>query len=141
MSTTSHLSRALRRRTFICSECRKWLAAQPVQQQRRNITQNHLRRIKTAEEEWHQRKKSIKGGEVKSVLEILEERGLIHQIVGTRESLQQILLESRVGVYCGIDPTAPSLHVGHIVPFMALGWMYIHGYSSTFLVRYKTVRF
>ena len=45
------------------------------------------------------------------------------------------MMDRRVGVYAGIDPTAPSLHVGHMVPFMALGWLYIHGYPVTFVVR------
>jgi tyrosyl-tRNA synthetase len=45
-----------------------------------------------------------------------------------------------VGVYCGVDPTAPSLHVGHIIPFMALSWMYVHGYSVTFLLGGATGR-
>lgn len=142
MSTIGHLSRTLRKRTYICSDCRKWLATQSsqnvqrVQQQRRSISQAHLRNIKVAEEGWNKRKQGIDEGEVKSVLEVLEERGLVNQIVGTRDSLHEVLKESRVGVYCGVDPTAPSLHVGHIVPFMALGWMYIHGYSVTFLVRF-----
>jgi hypothetical protein len=52
-----------------------------------------------------------------------------------RDELDHLLTHKRVGVYCGVDPTAPSLHVGHMVPFMVLGWMYIHGYHSTFLVR------
>jgi len=51
-----------------------------------------------------------------------------------RDELDQLLTQKRVGVYCGVDPTAPSLHVGHMVPFMVLAWMYIHGYHSTFLV-------
>ena len=51
-----------------------------------------------------------------------------------RDELDQLLTQKRVGVYCGVDPTAPSLHVGHMVPLMVLAWMYIHGYHSTFLV-------
>lgn len=42
--------------------------------------------------------------------------------------------QKRIGVYVGVDPTAPSLHVGHLLPFMALFWMYIHGYPVTLLV-------
>ena len=43
----------------------------------------------------------------------------------------------RIGAYAGIDPTAPSLHVGHMIPFMALGWLYIHGYKANFVVSYS----
>lgn len=45
-----------------------------------------------------------------------------------------MLNNRRIGAYVGVDPTAPSLHVGNLVPFMALGWLFIHGYSVTFLV-------
>ncbi|KAL9621160.1 MAG: hypothetical protein Q9160_004411 [Pyrenula sp. 1 TL-2023] len=44
------------------------------------------------------------------------------------------MTERRVGAYVGVDPTAPSLHVGHMIPFMALAWMYIYGYSAHFLL-------
>jgi tyrosyl-tRNA synthetase len=54
--------------------------------------------------------------------------------VSKREDLDHLLTERRVGAYVGVDPTAPSLHIGHLVPFMALGWFFIHGYSSVFLV-------
>ena len=40
----------------------------------------------------------------------------------------------RVGAYVGIDPTAPSLHVGHLVPLMSLFWLYIHGFHAVTLV-------
>lgn len=134
MSTTYRLSKAFRRKTLICSDCRKWLTEVALKQQRRDITQNHLRKINIAAREWEERKDVIETGSAKSILDRLEERGLVNQIVGTREALNRVLVESRVGVYCGVDPTAASLHVGHMVPLMALGWMYIHGYSSTFLV-------
>lgn len=35
----------------------------------------------------------------------------------------------------GVDPTARSLHVGHLLPFMALFWLYIHGHHTVSLVR------
>lgn len=135
MKSTRSLSRGLRQPSYICADCRKWLSDQsPHHQQRRHIAQSALRKIQSAEEEWKARAEDIKSGRAKSILEKLEERGLVNQIVGNRDDLNQVLTERRVGVYCGVDPTAPSLHVGHIVPLMALSWMYIHGYSTTFLV-------
>ena len=47
----------------------------------------------------------------------------------------------RVGAYVGFDPTAPSLHVGHLVPLMGLYWMYIHGFHAVSLVRTQTNSF
>jgi len=140
MSITYQLSKAFRRKPSICSDCQRWLSEVGQKQQRRNITQNHLRKISIAEQDWQERKDAIQTGAAKSILDRLEERGLVNQIVGSRKALDEVLVESRVGVYCGVDPTAASLHVGHMVPFMALGWMYIHGYSSTFLVS-RTVTF
>jgi tyrosyl-tRNA synthetase len=51
-----------------------------------------------------------------------------------RKALDWLLTEKRIGAYVGVDPTAPSLHVGHLVPLMALYWMYIHGYYTVSLV-------
>lgn len=44
------------------------------------------------------------------------------------------MTEKRVGIYAGIDPTAPSMHVGHLLPLMVLYWMYIHGFHACSLV-------
>lgn len=56
------------------------------------------------------------------------------------EELENLLIGRRVGAYVGIDPTAPSMHLGHMVPFMALAWFYVHGYSATFLLGGATAR-
>ncbi|KAI9831129.1 MAG: hypothetical protein M1819_005217 [Sarea resinae] len=68
------------------------------------------------------------------MLTILEERGFVNSIAGERDALDQLLTNKRIGAYVGIDPTAPSLHVGHMLPFMALFWMYINGYHTVSLV-------
>jgi tyrosyl-tRNA synthetase len=51
-----------------------------------------------------------------------------------RKTLDWVLTEKPIGAYVGVDPTAPSLHVGHLLPFMALFWMYLHGYNTFSLV-------
>ncbi|TLD35518.1 tyrosine-tRNA ligase [Venturia nashicola] len=68
------------------------------------------------------------------MLQILEERGFVNQIVGTRDELNTLMVRNRVGAYVGIDPTALSMHVGHIIPFMALFWMYLYGYPAVTLL-------
>jgi tyrosyl-tRNA synthetase len=50
------------------------------------------------------------------------------------------MINKRVGVYVGIDPTASSLHVGHLIPLMALFWMYIHGFHTVSLLGGATVK-
>ena len=48
--------------------------------------------------------------------------------------LHKVFTEKRAGMYAGIDPTAPSMHVGHILPFMVLAWGYVWGLPVAFLV-------
>jgi tyrosyl-tRNA synthetase len=52
-------------------------------------------------------------------LRVLRERGFIQQISDEAE-LRQQLLSGRVTFYSGFDPTASSLHVGSLVPLMAM---------------------
>lgn len=120
------------------SKHRSGIVQQP--QQRRWLGMNYLKNVVKAEEDWQRRAREIADGDRKSIITILEERGFVNQIVGSRPALEQLLQYRRVGVYCGVDPTAASLHVGHMVPFMALSWMYIHGYPATFLLGGATSR-
>jgi tyrosyl-tRNA synthetase len=53
------------------------------------------------------------------VLDSLKERGFIQQLTD-EAALRQRLAEGPVTFYCGFDPTAPSLHVGSLVPLMAM---------------------
>lgn len=53
------------------------------------------------------------------ILKDLEFRGLIHQVTD-REGLEKHLKENQVTLYCGFDPTADSLHIGHLVPIIML---------------------
>lgn len=54
-----------------------------------------------------------------SILEELDKRGLINQVTD-REGLEKHLAENEVTLYCGFDPTADSLHIGHLVPLIML---------------------
>jgi tyrosyl-tRNA synthetase len=52
------------------------------------------------------------------LVESFARRGLIHQVTDT--ALDDVLdAEPRIA-YCGFDPSAPGLHVGNLVPIMAL---------------------
>lgn len=53
------------------------------------------------------------------ILQDLENRGLIHQTTD-REGLEKHLEEDQVTLYCGFDPTADSLHIGHLLPITIL---------------------
>lgn len=52
----------------------------------------------------------------------------------TRDDLVRTLERKRIGAYVGVDPTASSMHVGHLIPFMALFWLYLHGHQAVTLV-------
>jgi tyrosyl-tRNA synthetase len=53
------------------------------------------------------------------VLHILRERGFVQQI-SDESGLAALLRQGPVPCYCGFDPTASSLHVGSMIPLMAL---------------------
>lgn len=46
----------------------------------------------------------------------------------------------RIGAYTGVDPTASSLHIGHLLPLMPLFWMYLHGYGAFTLIGGSTAK-
>lgn len=58
-------------------------------------------------------------------------RGLIHQI--TDPSLEQKLVNESLAVYCGFDPTAPSLHVGNLLQLCNLRRMQLAGHRPIVL--------
>jgi tyrosyl-tRNA synthetase len=53
-----------------------------------------------------------------NILDELQWRGLIADCTDTAELTKKIA--APVTLYCGFDPTADSLHVGHLVPLLAL---------------------
>src|SRR5436305_14983152 len=54
-----------------------------------------------------------------NILEELERRGLIADCTD-RNELNKRAGSSRITLYCGFDPSAESLHVGNLVPLLAL---------------------
>ena len=54
-----------------------------------------------------------------SVIQDLQSRDLIAQTTDI-EALDALLNEQKIALYCGFDPTADSLHIGHLLPVLAL---------------------
>lgn len=100
-----------------------------------------MNNIRNAQKEWELRAQETVLGKRKGILDVLEERGYVNQIIGKRDDLRRLLIHRRVGVYSGFDPTAPSLHVGHMVPIMVLGWFFINGYHANYLLGGTTAKF
>ncbi len=67
-----------------------------------------------------------------NVYDILEERGFIEQ--STEAAACRQLLENPSTCYIGFDPTAPSLHVGSLLPIMSLAHMQRCGHRPIALV-------
>lgn len=59
---------------------------------------------------------------VSNIIDILEERGFIEQIM-KKEELIKVLANPGVRFYIGFDPTGDCLHVGHLLPIMCMAWM------------------
>ena len=64
--------------------------------------------------------------------EILKQRGFVEQV--TDEEAIGDILKSGITCYAGFDPTAASLHVGHLLPIMALAQMQRAGNRPIVLV-------
>ncbi len=67
------------------------------------------------------------------ILQILSERGFINQHTDI-EALDASFNAGKVVAYCGFDPTAPSLHIGHLIPLMMLHWIQKTGYQPISLM-------
>ncbi|RIM73887.1 tyrosine--tRNA ligase, partial [Staphylococcus arlettae] len=68
-----------------------------------------------------------------ALIEDLQWRGLIYQ--QTDESnLEALLNKEQVSLYCGADPTADSLHIGHLLPFLTLRRFQNHGHRPIVLL-------
>jgi tyrosyl-tRNA synthetase len=68
-----------------------------------------------------------------TLLETLRERGFVDQVAGPEEELRA-LLAAPTSAYIGFDPTASSLHVGSLVPIMALVHLQRAGHRPVALV-------
>lgn len=64
----------------------------------------------------------------KNAFKVLEERGFIEQI--SDERLFKLFEEEKVTCYVGFDPSAISLHVGNLLPLMALSHVQRCGHTS-----------
>ncbi|MFH7819543.1 tyrosine--tRNA ligase [Neobacillus thermocopriae] len=67
------------------------------------------------------------------LLEDLKWRGIIYQQTD-EEGLKALLEKEKISLYCGTDPSADSLHIGHLVPFLTLKRFQQHGHRPIVLV-------
>ena len=63
----------------------------------------------------------------------LHDRGMIAQTTDA-QALDTLLANESVALYCGFDPTADSLHLGHLVPVLVLKRFQLAGHKPIALV-------
>ena len=68
-----------------------------------------------------------------SAYETLDERGLIENVTD-ETAVRDMLAEPPVTFYVGFDPTADSLHVGHLLPIMAMAHLQRAGHRPIAVV-------
>lgn len=69
----------------------------------------------------------------KNLITQLQERGLIAQVTD-EAALVERLEQGPIALYCGFDPTADSLHLGHLVPLLCLKRFQLAGHKPVALV-------
>ena len=68
-----------------------------------------------------------------SMIQDLQARGLIAQTTDA-VALDALLNDQKIALYCGFDPTADSLHIGHLLPVLALRRFQLAGHKPVALV-------
>lgn len=68
-----------------------------------------------------------------NLIKQLQERGLVAQVTD-EDALAERLAQGPISLYCGFDPTADSLHLGHLVPLLCLKRFQLAGHRPVALV-------
>ena len=130
------------RRRVLCLSCSQALLQSSIRTARSSAVRllptrtstNGFQTAATSSQPWLDRAARIKTGDIKNALDILEERGLIKAVAGDKSQLRNTLAARRTSIYSGIDPTAPSLHLGHLIPLNTLFWLHACGHRTVSLV-------
>ncbi len=69
----------------------------------------------------------------------LTRRGFIDAVTD-EEAIKELLAAGKTSLYVGFDPTADSLHAGHLIPIMALGHFMKAGFAPVALIGSATAR-
>lgn len=68
-----------------------------------------------------------------NIIDELEWRDAINQ-QSDAEGLRKLTEEKSVSLYCGVDPTGDSMHIGHLIPFMVLKRFQMAGHRPVILI-------
>jgi len=70
---------------------------------------------------------------INNIIDELEWRGAINQQTDA-EGLRKLTSEKSISLYCGVDPTGDSMHIGHLIPFMMLKRFQLAGHRPVILI-------
>ncbi len=68
------------------------------------------------------------------ILDDLKWRGAINQQTDAEGLKKYLAKHDNLALYCGVDPTGDSLHVGHLIPFMILKRFQMAGYHPVIVI-------
>lgn len=68
-----------------------------------------------------------------NIIDDLMWRGAVNQMTD-EEGLRQLTEEKAVSLYCGVDPTGDSMHIGHLIPFMILRRFQLAGHRPVIVI-------
>jgi len=68
-----------------------------------------------------------------NIIDELEWREAINQQTDA-EGLRELTNQKAVSLYCGVDPTGDSMHIGHLIPFMVLKRFQLAGHRPVILI-------
>lgn len=68
-----------------------------------------------------------------NIIEELQWRDAINQQTDA-EGLRELTETKAISLYCGVDPTGDSMHIGHLIPFMMLKRFQLAGHRPVILI-------
>ncbi|WP_461240853.1 tyrosine--tRNA ligase [Paucilactobacillus sp. N302-9] len=68
-----------------------------------------------------------------NIIDELKWRGALNQTTDEQQ-LKELTTEKKIGLYCGVDPTGDSLHIGHLIPFMMLKRFQLQGHHPVIVI-------
>lgn len=68
-----------------------------------------------------------------NIIDELTWRGAVNQMTD-EAGLRKLTEEKSVSLYCGVDPTGDSMHIGHLIPFMMLKRFQLAGHHPYIVI-------
>ena len=68
-----------------------------------------------------------------NIIDELSWRGAINQMTD-EAGLRNLINKKSVSLYCGVDPTGDSMHIGHLIPFMMLKRFQLAGHHPYIII-------